>query len=124
VRHCLVLHCTIMVGDYRTSLSLQTMKSELKSVLFWRNVCVELLSVIMLIVLIVMSLTTLNTHLYIPGVLHFGLLFSFLVFLLIEGYGPVGGAIMNPPAAISLCLAGHFTPLRGLYSQLTHLFTN
>ena len=43
----------------------------------------------------------------------FGLFAGFLVYALMQGYGPFGGALLSPTAAFSMCLAGRISLARG-----------
>jgi glycerol uptake facilitator-like aquaporin len=98
--------------EYKKMFSRQTMFGELTSPIFWKDVVMEGVACVVLMISVVLILITLNPAAYKPNVLHFGLFASFFVYLLIEGYGPINGAHLNSAASFAMCVAGHITPLR------------
>lgn len=86
---------------------------DLRNPVFWRDVASELLVVTVLMTIIIFVLISNNEKVYPITTTHLGLFAGFLVFVLIEGYGPISGAHMNPAASFSLWVAGNISLARG-----------
>jgi len=99
--------------EWRKQYTPRTWLAELKSPLFWRDVFMEFLVTTILMIFVMLVVITNNEDHYKPNSTHLGLFAGFLVFLLIEGYGPFCGALMNPAATFALGVAGHISPFRG-----------
>jgi glycerol uptake facilitator-like aquaporin len=77
---------------------------DLRSAVFWRDVASEMLAAAVLMSFVALVVISCNDH-YRLNTTHFGFFALVAVYLLIEGYGPISGAQMNPAASISLFLA-------------------
>ena len=90
---------------------------ELKTLSFWRDVFSEFLSTGFLLLYVVLSMVTLNKSVYSVNMTYVGIMVGFMIFVLIEGHGPVS-AFMNPCASLAHCLAGRISLVRGkLYTE-------
>ena len=103
-----------MGPEWRHQYSPKTWLAELKSMLFWRDVVMECLVTTVLMICVMLVVITNNPSQYVPDTTHFGLFCGFTIYLLIEGYGPFGGALMNPAVTFALGVAGHISPFRGI----------
>jgi len=56
---------------------------------------------------------TLNPDLYHVSMTHIGIWAALVVFLLVEGYGPMSGAYVSPANTFARLVAGRLTPARG-----------
>jgi glycerol uptake facilitator-like aquaporin len=89
--------------------------NDLRSVLFWKDVAAELLTVTVLMTTIVLVLITTNEEHYKINTTHLGLYATVVVYLLLEGYGPINGGVhLNPAASFSLFLAGKISLAKAL----------
>lgn len=85
---------------------------ELRSATFWREVLAEGLATMTLIFFITLLLVTNDLNHYKPNTTHGGLFAGFLVCMLVEGFGPISGAHMNPAVSLGLFVVGHITGAR------------
>lgn len=95
------------------SFAFRASQRDLRNLVFWRDVTSELLVVTILMTIITLVLISNDDKIYPFTTTHVGLFASFLVYLLIEGYGPFSGAIMNPAVAFSLWIDGKISLARG-----------
>lgn len=92
--------------------------NDLRSVLFWKDVAAELLTVTVLMTTIVLVLITTNEEHYKINTTHLGLYATVVVYLLLEGYGPINGGVhLNPAASFSLFLAGKISLAKGQFGE-------
>jgi len=94
---------------------------DLKSVVFWRDCAAELLTSAMLMMFVCMALVTNNPEHYKPNITHVGLMVGFVVFLIVEGYGPYSGAHMNTAVTLALFLMGKISIVRALLYMIVQL---
>lgn len=90
----------------------QASLKDLRSAVFWRDVFSEMLVTTVLMAFVALVVISNNDH-YHLNTTHFGFFALVAVYLLIEGYGPISGATMNPAAAFSLWLAGKISIAKG-----------
>ncbi|ELT96408.1 hypothetical protein CAPTEDRAFT_45698, partial [Capitella teleta] len=88
--------------------------SDIKSVLFWRDVLVEVLATAILLIWITFSFVTFNPEHYQPNTTTLGLLVGMVVFILIEALGPYSGCHMNPAVTLGFFLNGHLSIARAI----------
>jgi len=88
--------------------------SDLLSAVFWRDVAVEFLVCMVVECCVVWVLTTLRLDMYQPSTTHIGLFAAFLVFAVVEGYGPVSGAPVNPACCWGFFLARRMSAARSM----------
>jgi len=81
----------------------------------------ELICSALLVMFICMVLVTNNTEVYKPNITHAGLMIGFVVFLLIEGYGPYSGANMNTAVTLSLVLMQQISIARAVIYVIVQL---
>jgi glycerol uptake facilitator-like aquaporin len=85
---------------------------DLQNPVFYRDVFIETILCGIVECCVIWALTTLNKAMYIPSTTHFGLFAGFFIYVLIEGYGPVSGAPMNPAGVWGFFLAGRMSAAR------------
>lgn len=85
---------------------------DLVNPVFWRDVFIETLVCMFIECCVVWALVTCNKDMYVPGTTHFGLFAGFFIYALIEGYGPISGAPMNPAGCWGFFLAGRMSAAR------------
>ena len=79
---------------------------------FWRDVGVEFLLCALVESSVIWVLTTLRRDLYQLSTTHVALFVGFLVTAVVDGYGPVSGAFVNPAACWGFFLAGRISAAR------------
>ena len=89
--------------------------ADMKNPVFWRDVLVETVCCMYVECLVIWALSTLHKEMYSPNTTHFGLWAGFLIYLLIEGYGPISGCPINPAGCWGFFLAGRMSAARGTY---------
>ena len=89
---------------------------ELKLLSFYRDLVSEAMVSCYLVMYVTFSMVTLNSEIYLLSMTHAGIMVGFLIYLLIEGYGPISGAHMNPSVSFAHWLSGRITLVRGKYS--------
>ncbi|ELU01895.1 hypothetical protein CAPTEDRAFT_21078 [Capitella teleta] len=89
--------------------------ADLKNVVFWRDVLVEVLGTGILLTWITFSFVTFNPDHYQPNTTTLGLFVGFLVFILIETLGPYSGCHMNPAVTLGFFLNGHLSIARSIF---------
>lgn len=82
---------------------------DLQNPVFWRDVFIETILCMFVECCVIWALTTLHPAMYVPSTTHFGLFAGFFIYSLIEGYGPVSGAPMNPAGVWGFFLAGRMS---------------
>ncbi len=99
-------------GNYR-----QTLRNELKGRLLWRDVVCELVATFCLeSAQCALPLSWNNSDR--GGVVQIALGMGFVVTILIEAFGPLSGAHMNPAVTVSMAASGIITITRGEYCIL------
>ncbi len=73
----------------------------------------EIMASFCLLMVVTFSLTTFSQPLYSPTTTHIGLMAGFTIYLLIEAFGPISGANMNPAITLAMMLAGRISFIRG-----------
>ncbi len=97
------------------------MKKEVKTAEFWRDVIAEGLATFFLVaVQCALPLTWSDTTLQLGNVVQVALGMGFVVTVLIEVFGEMGGAHMNPAVTISMMLTTKVTCLRGKCAYNDH----
>ncbi|KAK2169335.1 hypothetical protein LSH36_11g11003 [Paralvinella palmiformis] len=91
---------------------------EVKTVSFWRDIFSEFLVSSFLLLYVTLSMVVLDSSIYHVDMVYIGILVGFLVFVLIEGYGPVS-SFMNPSTCLAQCLVGRISIVRALISMLS-----
>jgi len=86
---------------------------ELKDPLFWHDVIMQTLVCVFYSCSIIWIGITLNKNAYQPGVTHFGLYAGFFVFILLEGWCPLGAAI-NVAGTLAFFICGRMSPIKSL----------
>jgi glycerol uptake facilitator-like aquaporin len=107
--------------NYKTTFAMKTINAELRSPIFWRDAIVEMITCTILTIFVMIILITCHSASYTPNVMHFGIFAAFFVYLLIEGYGPICGATINPAACFALCASGHITWFRAIVFIIAEL---
>ena len=79
---------------------------------FYRDVVVECILCAYVICLVIWCLVTLIPAAYEPSTTHFGLFAGFFIMYVIEAYGPVCGAPINPAGVWGFFLAGRISLAR------------
>jgi len=87
---------------------------------FWRDVALEFVVCVLVECCVIWVLTTLRREMYQPSTTHIGLFAGFLVYAVIEGYGPVTGAPVNPACCWGFFLAGRMSAARSNYTAQKH----
>jgi glycerol uptake facilitator-like aquaporin len=87
--------------------------NDLRSPVFWRDVFAELLAVTILMTMVALVVISNNEEHYKITTTHLGLFALVLVYLLIEGFGPINGTHLNPTGSVSLFIAGKISFARG-----------
>jgi len=105
-KHTLVLRA-------RRWFSFTKARQELRDPLFWHDVLVETVLCMFSMCSVIWVGVTCDPSDYKPSVLHFGIYAGFFIFVLIEGWGPLGGASVNPARTWACFICGRLTPLRG-----------
>src|SRR6218665_699500 len=85
---------------------------EIKTATFWREVIAEGMAPLTLIFFITLCMISNDPTHYKPNTTHAGLFAGFLVCMLVEGYGPISGAHMNPAVSLGLFVVGHISGAR------------
>jgi len=67
-----------------------------------------------LLLYVTLSMVVLDSSIYHVDMVYIGILVGFLVFVLIEGYGPVS-SFMNPSTCLAQCLVGRISIVRGKF---------
>jgi glycerol uptake facilitator-like aquaporin len=88
--------------------------AEVKTLTFWRDVISEFMVSFFMLIYVTLAMVTLNSELYQIDMMHMGIMVGFMIFLLIEGYGPVSG-LMNPSTTLAHCLSSRISLIRGKY---------
>lgn len=86
--------------------------AEVKTATFWREVLAEGLATLTLVFFLVLLLISNDRNHYSPNTTHGGLFAGFLVCMLVEGFGPISGAHMNPAVSLGLFIVGHISAAR------------
>lgn len=107
--------------DYRNTFAMKTIVAEFKSPIFWRDAVVEGVVCTLLTIFVMLILITNKPEHYTPNTTHFGVFVAFVIYVLLEGYGPICGATLNPAVSISLCASGHITLLRAIVFIIAQL---
>lgn len=91
-----------------------TMKAEVKTLAFWRDVLAEALATFFLVsIQCALPLTWNDTTLQLGNAVQIGLGMGFIITVLIEVFGELSGAHMNPAVTVSMMVATKVTVLRG-----------
>ena len=85
---------------------------DLVNPVFWRDVVVEFVVCIFIGCYIIWVLTTLREDLYQLSTTHIGLFAGFFIIAVVEGYGPVSGAFVNPASCWGFFLVGRISAAR------------
>lgn len=91
---------------------------DLLNPVFYRDVFVECVLCAYVMACVIWALMTLNKEAYSPSTTHFGLFAGFFVMMVIEAYGPICGAPINPAGCWGFFLAGRLSFARGMYRPL------
>ena len=116
---------TMNVPSWLRQLNPRQSADDLINPVFWRDVALEFLVCMLVECCVIWVLTTLRQEMYQPSTTHIGLFAGFLVYAIIEGYGPVTGAPVNPACCWGFFLAGRMSAARSNYTAQKHslLFT-
>jgi glycerol uptake facilitator-like aquaporin len=87
---------------------------DLSNPLFWRDVFAEFLLCLIILFYLGLCLITNNPALYTLSTTHFGVFTCFIVYSMLEGWGPFGGAHLNPSATFSFMLCGRVSLAKGI----------
>jgi len=85
---------------------------DIVSPVFWRDVVVEFILCAFVECYVIWVLTTLRPDLYQLSTTHVAVFVSFLVTAVVEGYGPVSGAFVNPAGCWGFFLAGRISTVK------------
>lgn len=85
---------------------------DLLNPVFYRDVFVECVVCAYVMACVIWALMTLHVTSYKPNTTHFGLFAGFIIMLLIEAYGPISGAPLNPAGCWGFFLAGRISLAR------------
>lgn len=80
---------------------------------FWVEFLVEFILCTSILTLVIWASTTLDNSVYKPSTTHFGLFAVFEVAAVLEGYGPLSGASINPAGVWGFFVAGRISLVRG-----------
>jgi len=87
---------------------------DLQNPVFWRDVVMETIACMFVECCIIWVLSTLNPSFYTPSSTHVGIFAGFFIYTLIEGYGPISGAPLNPAGCWGFFLAGRMSAARSM----------
>lgn len=82
---------------------------------FYVEVVIEFILSAFVLTIVVWALTTLNPTAYQPSTTHFGLFAGFVIMALLDGWGPLCGAAMNPTSVWGFFVAGRISFVRALF---------
>lgn len=106
------------IVSHRTSFNSRNLKKwlypresidDLFNPVFYRDVFVECVLCAYVMACVIWALMTLHEAAYKPNTTHFGLFAGFFVMLIIEAYGPICGAPINPAGCWGFFLAGRLS---------------
>ena len=89
---------------------------DLLNPVFYMELVVECILCAYVMCLVIWCLNTLNPAAYSPNVLHFGLFAGFFIMYVIEAYGPITGAPLNPAGVWGFFIAGRISFARSKYT--------
>lgn len=89
---------------------------DLLNPVFYLDLVVECVASFYVMACLVWAMMTLKTDSYQPNTTHFGLFAGFIIMTLIEAYGPISGAPINPAACLGFFVAGRISLVRGVCS--------
>ena len=85
------------------------------SPVFWRDVVIEFVICSFVECCVIWVLSPLRKDMHQPSTTHIGLFAGFFIYAIIEGYGPVNGAPVNPAVCWGFFLAGRMSAARSKY---------
>jgi glycerol uptake facilitator-like aquaporin len=88
---------------------------DLSSSLFYRDVFSEFLLCLIILFYVGLVVITNNPGFYSPNTTTFGVFVCFIVYAMLEGWGPFGGAHLNPSATFSFMLCGRVSIAKGIF---------
>ena len=90
---------------------------EIRSLLFWRDVCVEVIGTFYMMVFVTFSMVSLDKDIYKPTTPLVGLMVGLVIFLLIEAYRPISGGHLNPCVSFAAAIMKRISVVRGVYMR-------
>ncbi|ESO09512.1 hypothetical protein HELRODRAFT_185352 [Helobdella robusta] len=103
-----------MKQSWEDLLTFKASRRDLATLIFWRDVSCEFVVSTFLMTVVILILTTNDTHAYQPSTTHFGLFAGFFIYSLLETWGPIS-CLGHPPAAFCFMLGGKFTVARTVF---------
>lgn len=80
---------------------------------FWVEVLVEFILCTFVSIIVIWALTTINPARYNPSSTHFAIFAGVAIIALIEGYGPLCGAPVNPVGVWGFLIVGRISLVKG-----------
>lgn len=94
---------------------------DLLNPLFYMELFIECVLCAYTMACVIWCLMTLHPESYSPSTTHFGLFAGFIIMLLIEAYGPLTGAPINPAGCWGFFIAGRISLARSKCHSISHL---
>ena len=92
--------------------------SEIKSLVFWRDVFAEVTATFYMMVFVTFSMVSLDKDIYKPSTPLVGLMVGLVIFLLIEAYRPISGGHLNPCVSFAATITKRIGVIRGEYMSV------